>query len=993
MSSKKHLSKIELKKIIEAKLSNLKSLGVHGTAIKKYRERYYSSVSGKQFGKLTSLMNELNVINKNVNKKPDIEKAYDEWKVSQYITVIEKQPKENEFSVEDVINTPQMVLHTVQGNTITQSFQSFSRDIFNIKNLLRKYKGKNILVKYGDYTFEYDVPAEHFTYWFNNNSVYWDWRYSSSTSLFYVNQYQGNINISFFVEISKKVEPQFYLDGINHCVFHPIKLWAQSKMHNVVEKSTKQKYQYKINYINEFIEEYKYGVPDNEKVISEICNKLQININIETPFQDKIFDCKSTIKGGKNFKFINTRLNHIDCTNIKEEIDFNEVINIENISTITMSELKEIKEELDLNKTFYTFGRNNKIITSINTLYKSYKVYSEFNDLKNEFLVSSGLINCKVDDIDDHELSKFIRCGTHYNVTKDIRQTDKKIIPNDMTKAYANYKQCYMYEGFLGKITDFRKCDKIMGIGLYCIDNLDFSKCNEKFKYYEHNLNMYNNKCVYTSTELKLLSSYGVIYDILYGCWGVNPIDFTLDDEMINGYDIVYNSKGEEIKIRHYAKLFGSLDSHGLTEKIWLNGSKEYFENMAYHSNLKCNYNESGEGYFIKNKTHNYHLGHITAFITAYQRISVMEQLMAMDHTKIIKVVTDCIFCEDHEYKMCNVFVKKYSEKSYNQKEASGYLSGLVQYTITDLSENRDNHEISLYKGVGGSGKTHININDSGLIKKSYFVTSWKLANEKRKEFSDVYCDVMANLLSTDPEKINSIKKYNNVLIVDECSMISNENKNYIIDTYKGCKIIFCGDIGYQLDGVDTLTEKGGIYTKFNEERINFIQNFTYSRRCKCEVLRKLSNRLREFIEMNSELQSVRAYIIGVFKQAQQTITKGRFKDKYKSNDSILCWRKEVSKKYTEQFTGKYKLEKYMVIDNKVSGKNRGDIIMSKDELINGKINGFNVEIKHAFTVHSVQGITVKDYLYIDINDMKDVKMIYTAVSRSEYFDKIKLIV
>lgn len=94
MSEKKYLSKSELKKIIEAKLSNLKSFGVHATAIKKYRERYFSSVSGKQFVKLTNLMDELKVINKNVNKKPDIEKAYAEWKVeSQFEKYINKEEK------------------------------------------------------------------------------------------------------------------------------------------------------------------------------------------------------------------------------------------------------------------------------------------------------------------------------------------------------------------------------------------------------------------------------------------------------------------------------------------------------------------------------------------------------------------------------------------------------------------------------------------------------------------------------------------------------------------------------------------------------------------------------------------------------------------------------------------------------------------------------------------------------------------------------------
>ena len=77
-----------------------------------------------------------------------------------------------------------------------------------------------------------------------------------------------------------------------------------------------------------------------------------------------------------------------------------------------------------------------------------------------------------------------------------------------MTKAYANFKSCKYYDGFLGKITDFRKCDKVMGNGLYLIDNLVFT--DNYFKKLNDKMVMYSNKNVYTNVELKMLDDYGV---------------------------------------------------------------------------------------------------------------------------------------------------------------------------------------------------------------------------------------------------------------------------------------------------------------------------------------------------------------------------------------------------------------------------------------------------------------------------------------------------
>jgi len=921
----------------------------------------------------------------NIKIKKEKKKEEEEQKAK---VVFVKAIKQDVYNVQEYINTPKMLTTILSGGAIIQTSGSFKRDVKNVMDILSKYKGKIVTV---DYIVDGAV-IEHREYGDDYEYTFFDFLNDSGKTAFFNQNYKGYIKVSQTVLIKKKKVPQYYLDGINHCFLHPINQWAYEKYKEAKNKNTQRVYLAKHNNIKQYLHDYKDGVPDKKDIINEICNKLQINITIDTPMQDNILTCTSESRAVKTFKFINTRLNHVESI----EQNFNDVVNIGEVDEVTQETLLDIIEHYDKHKQHYTYKKH-KNITSVSTLKKTYKTSGEFYKLKNEFLEENDLINCMVDDIDDKQLSNFIRHGMHYNTLRDLNQGHGDLLHDDMTKAYIAYEKCHLYEGFLGKITDFRKCDKIMGLGYYMIDNLDFSECDEKFKYYNDSLIMYNNKVVYPSPDLKMLDLYGVKYTVVCGCWGVKPIHFTLSDEMINGYELIKTKNGKEQKIRHYAKLFGSLDQHNTTEKIWMKGTQEYFETIMANSSIECRYFDNGEGYFIKKKQHNYHLTHVTGFITAYQRISLIEQLMAMDNTKVVRVCTDGIFYEPHEFKTCNVFVKKDGEKAFKINQSLSYLSGLIPMFKDEydfLPDNRDNYSISLFKGVGGSGKTHINIGDEGFIKKAYFVTSWKLANEKKKEFPNVYCNVMANLL--DSEKMKLIKRNNNVIIIDECSMISNEIKMKILQSYYGCKIIFCGDVGYQLDCI-------GDGSIFNEEHMKYIKNFTYSHRCKCESLRDISNKLREFIDENKDFESVKKYIYDFFKKKGLTITQGVLKDKYFVGDMILSYRKTKMVEYTNKFKGKFKREKYVVIDNKILGKNRGDIIISNSEFIKkgvdddgldfGIIDGYNVVVKHAFTVHSVQGITCTEKLYIDLEDMKDIQMLYTAISRSQYLKNIKLIV
>ena len=99
----------------------------------------------------------------------------------------------------------------------------------------------------------------------------------------------------------------------------------------------------------------------------------------------------------------------------------------------------------------------------------------------------------------------------------------------------------------------------------------------------------------------------------------------------------------------------------------------------------------------------------------------------------------------------------------------------------------------------------------------------------------------------------------------------------------------------------------------------------------------------------------------------------------YSVEDMIIC----STHKQKDKYTKKYKhLEKYTVLENTLSWSN-GDII------IGPKPPKIRCELRHSYTIHSVQGITAKNKLFIDIRGIRDMKLLYTAVSRCKRFEQI----
>ena len=365
-----------------------------------------------------------------------------------------------------------------------------------------------------------------------------------------------------------------------------------------------------------------------------------------------------------------------------------------------------------------------------------------------------------------------------------------------------------------------------------------------------------------------------------------------------------------------------------------MKGEFDLFQNIRnYVSNGKVKWVGVGEGCISYDKEHNYHLGHISAQITMYQRLNVIEQLLEMDINKIIRVCIDSIYYEPHEFKLKNVFREKGNIKFGN--EACDRYGGNI--FIKEFNEYIDNHEYhaerkhfakELHLGASGTGKTHKVLTDEGFVKVLYIAPSRKLVRAKNKDYC-VRSEVLCNLITSDTERFMEIARCYNVLVFDEVSMYTEQSKDLIFSRFPYHKIIFCGDIGYQLPTFegDGITTDG--FDKIFEHKTNY--------RIKCKELQKLCDMLRGFIkrgidkniiDKGSYCRYINREVKNFFLKKHRVLDKEELQEMYDIKDYILVGTKKIGWEYTGLFTGKFDEEKYYIKANNSEISN-GDIVFS----------------------------------------------------------------
>jgi hypothetical protein len=216
---------------------------------------------------------------------------------------------------------------------------------------------------------------------------------------------------------------------------------------------------------------------------------------------------------------------------------------------------------------------------------------------------------------------------------------------------------------------------------------------------------------------------------------------------------------------------------------------------------------------------------------------------------------------------------------------------------------------------------------------------------------------VIQKITTKNPENIKYINNYN-TLIIDEASMINESTKMYIINTFPYHKLIFMGDINFQLDPIDGFPMTSKLLT---------LIEYKTNHRTQDPELLKILEHLRNCITTNK------------IHNIDYTLDNLNNYD-YK-NDIILTYTNEQKDFYTEKFKS---LEKYKITKT-TKEYSQGDITF---------VDGPDRQLQHGFTIHSVQGETFEGIIYIDRRVLMsyNLQLIYTAYSRARKLNQIKII-
>ena len=861
-----------------------------------------------------------------------------------------------------------------------------------MKNIFKEYKGETIQIIKQYYTVVFNADGvgnlkeirktttesipDKFSSWWRNFSKNPSFLYHDSDNWIFDEEYNKSDNPSYRTQllimkankVGKSNYQQFFLDNedtgeessgavSSHCLFKPINDWAICSLESSESKTAKKRYTRIIKEVTKYAKEYCGGVPENK--FQEICDKLTIGIQVDIPShligiktEFIKYECKQ--KPYKKFKFINTRLNHIDLNEISSKTDYEEV---------TQEELIEIKNQHHKDKFCLWKGEDHKPFQVL-TLQKVYKLTEAEGYQKEvkEFEELNNLRDFQIEHYTNKELSQYLLENVNSNGGRMFMDSDDSSISKedlekigckhiDMKKAYTQGMECSQYQGYLGKITDFRECNKIMGIGIYRIENI------KNIPEVISKLGVLYDDNSYSSPELEYYISLGITFDIVMGCWGTRT-----DIKFTPGMFLK-----DDVGLSHFCRWHGS--SMKVSFKDTYNFDCENIKFAELNTTNECSirYNEYKKvGIIEYEKEQAFHSSHIAGFVCSYCRISMIEQLLKFNGLEqIVAVVVDGIYFTG-EVEVGSLFREK-PLKDLNIYGPDGYISIVDLELPQNLPKNRIHNPVEVHTGQGGGGKTHKNLIDKGLVNVLYVAPPWKLARNKTKEYN-VKSNVVHYLTRPGSEYL-SIRRYYNVLIIDEISMINNKDKKLIMKRFKGLKIIFCGDIGYQLPPVE-----GREFKIKNLPRYEHNTNF----RCRCDILQNILNNCRKIIggSKDDNFPEMKKIIrkLGFVIQNKDDID-------YKIEDLIICKTHKNKNTYTEKYKD---LEKWRVTENTKKYSNGDIIIGSKPDC--------RCDLQHSFTCHSIQGETATHKLFIDINKMVSMRMIYSALSRARYFNQIIIV-
>jgi hypothetical protein len=735
-------------------------------------------------------------------------------------------------------------------------------------------------------------------------------------------------------DISPKKLVQRFRDGITHCVFTPIlaRLSTGEGSESYVKKQAQR-----LRAVKKLQVLYEDGVPENK--MEEVARAASMKIVLFDVFGNEmaVYNEKST---GAVIKMTNTRENHVDIGLVVDS----DPVELEQTQMNTL--WRQIKDKGD----FYMIDGDlmNGDARRLRTLDGSWCVKDPITDACKAFDKELGIMNYKVNARKQPLLNMFLKAGCIVNGWSCKLGDTEATGCADMPKAYAQFKKCHMYRGFLGHIHQFRR---------YWDERFDRAFVEEHLGYYQvtvmggitplmEKLGMWVGQVlVLFSPELLYFMDDGLEVNIDQGAWG-SRFDFDFSDEML--------------KDRKYCIWSGRLgmEREESTHTIPCNSS-EWASHLATGYKV---YHWSSSGLLtIKQPSKNVFTGHhILGAITAYTRIQMMEAMKQFDPSQLVRVVLDGIYYRGEKPAGLDWFADKKVLKD------DGYSNGWYSYQgdlpiFTPIQKITRN---TLLTGQGGSGKTYSVFSDPGFNSVLFVSPSHILGQDVKKKFNAKYTTIH-KLIGIECRPYHEEQRVPPVILVDELTQLPAEWVDKVFQMYPQSLIILAGDIDAEGRWYQCRSGNGDDWNEIWKPSGVDVIEFTEDRRSRDDHLKQLKLRIREAMRA-CDLEGGATYQMEDWARQHLPVSVMDFQP----GDTCIA--------------GTHRTNEKLLARGIVSGWYKKGGYVSDVELPRYDKRG-------SFTTHSYQGKTIENgRVWICIDDMFEYAMLYTAVSRAVSFSQLE---
>lgn len=726
---------------------------------------------------------------------------------------------------------------------------------------------------------------------------------------------------------------QRFRDGITNCVFTPIlaKLNVEEGSASYMKKQAQR-----LRAVMKLKTQYETGVPEDK--MEEVARAAGMKIVLFDVFGNElaVYNEKSM---GAVMRMTNTRENHVDIGLVTDS----DPVELE------QNQMNKLWREIKKTGDFYMVDGDflNGDARRLRTLEGSWCVADPIADACKAFDKELGIMNYKINARKQPELNNFLKAGRIVNGWSCRLGDEEATGCADMPSAYAQFKKCHMYRGFLGHVHQFRR---------YWDKKFDRAFVEEHLGYYEvrikggitplmEKLGMWVGQVlVLFSPELLYFMDDGLVVDITQGAWG-SRFDFEFSEDML--------------KDRKYCTWSGRLgmEREETSHTIPCN-SPEWASHLATEHKV---YLWADAGLLtIKKPAKNVFTGHhILGAITAYVRIQMMEAMKQFEPSQLVRVVMDGIYYRGEKPAGLDWFKDKKVLKDDGYSD--GWYSNQTELPIFPCIQRITRN--TLLTGQGGSGKTYSVFNDPGFNTVLFVSPSHILGQDVREKYKAKYTTIH-KLIGIECCPYYKEQRMPSVILVDELTQLPAEWVNKVFEMYPESLIILAGDIDAEGRWFQTRSGNGDNWNEIWKPVGVDVIEFLEDRRSRDEALKKLKLDIRDAMR-RCDLDC------GLF-QMEDWARKNLPVSSIDFQEGDTC------------IAGTHKTHTKLLDRGIVSGYYKKGGFVSDVELP-------RYEKRGSFTTHSYQGKTIENgRVWICIDDMFEYAMLYTAVSRAVSFDQIR---